>query len=44
MLGASVEVRLERISDGLRVFSGKSQNGGLEIESNEEGGLSMLQK
>ena len=30
--------------DGSSVSSGKSQNGGLEIESMEEGGMSLLQK
>ena len=44
MLGATVEITLERISDGSSVFSGKSQNGGLEIESMEEGGMSLLLK
>ena len=44
MLGASVEVRLERVSDGSTVFSGKSRKGGLEIESIEEEGISLLQK
>ena len=44
MLGATVEITLERISDGSSVFSGKSQNGGLEIESMEEGGMSLLQQ
>ena len=44
MLGATVEVTLERMSDASSVFLGKSQNGGLEIESMEEGGMSLLQK
>ena len=43
MLGASVAVRLDRISDGVNLYSGKSQSGGLEIESIEEGGMSLLQ-
>ena len=38
------EVTWERISDGSSVFSGKNQNLGLEIESMEEGGMSLLQK
>ena len=44
MLGATVEVTLERIRDGSSVFSGEGQNGGLEIESMEEGGMSLLHK
>ena len=43
MLGASVVVKLDRIRDGVNLFSGKSQSGGLEIESIEEGGISLLQ-
>ena len=44
MLGATVEVTSECISNGASLFSGKSQNGGIEIESVEEGGMSLLQK
>ena len=43
MLGASVAVKFDRISDGVNLYSGKSQSGGLEIESIEEGGMSLLQ-
>jgi tocopherol cyclase len=37
MLGARVQVELVRRSDGQMVFSGESEQGGLEIESSEAG-------
>ena len=42
MLGANVEVRLDRRSDGANLFAGESRSGGLEIESVKEGGILRL--
>jgi hypothetical protein len=42
MLGAELKVRLTRRSDGKVIFEAVGQHAGLEIESLEPGGLSLL--
>eukprot|EP00037_Helgoeca_nana_P002629 m.35011 g.35011 ORF g.35011 m.35011 type:complete len:437 (+) comp12733_c0_seq1:48-1358(+) len=42
MLGAELKVRLTRRSDGKVIFEAVGQHAGLEIESKEPGGLSLL--